>query len=133
MSQKAEGPWAQGRAGQMRAAGLRSPRVALATHISVSGPDSLPALFTAVSHRIQVLLDRTAALNGSCLSVSNLLGGAQNVLTGKFDQHKVYKMPFSSWCPLPPVMLRADGTPCSWCVPGGTRLCPTTALQGLSC
>lgn len=87
-------------AGQTWVAGFCSPRVALATDISV-GPDSLPALFIAVSHCIQVILDHSWALNGSSLSMSNLLGGAQNALTGKFDQHHVYKMPFASWCPLP--------------------------------
>lgn len=94
MSQKVERPWAQGRAGQMWAAGPSSPRVALATDISV-GPDSLPALFTAVSHCIQVILDHTGAVNGSYLSMSNLLGGAQNALTGKCD-HMMYALPFSS-------------------------------------
>lgn len=119
MSQKAEGPWAQGRAGQMWVAGLCSTRVALAT-------------VTAVSHCIQVILDHTSALNGSCLSMSNLLGGAQNALTGKCDQRNVYKMPFTSGCPVP--LSNAQG----WWpsqqlpVPRGTRLCPTTALHGLS-
>lgn len=61
MSQKVEGPWAQGRAGQMWVAGLCSTRVALATDIPV-GPDSLPILFTAVSHFIQVIRDHTRPL-----------------------------------------------------------------------
>lgn len=54
---------------------------------------------TAVSQCIQVIPDHTSALNGSSLSMSNLLGGAQNALTGKFDQQGVchqHKMPFTS-------------------------------------
>lgn len=129
VSQKVEGPWAQGRAGQMWVAGLCSPRVAWATDISV-GPDWLPALFTAVSHCIQVILDHTWALNGSSLSMSKLLGGAQNALTGKFDQHNVYKchLPPGALCPW--VMLRADDCPCNWCVPMGNQAVPHHSPAG---
>lgn len=42
-------------------------------------PDSLPMLFTGMSHRIQDILDDTIALSRSYLSMSKLLGGPQYV------------------------------------------------------